>query len=120
MFQASFAEHSHNTYCFSCTTAFSETELIFPKEFFGFCRPSISFQIKGWLARRSSLKPRCQPSTACEWQNNGSLRPPRLVGRPIQVSSKYLTRSRISSSFSSKNVESRNCSNSVHLQIVFD
>src|SRR6218665_1821573 len=31
MFQASFAEHSHNTCCFSCTTAFSETELIFPR-----------------------------------------------------------------------------------------
>src|SRR6218665_1447541 len=41
MFQASFAEHSHNTCCFSCTTAFSETKLIFPKELFCFCWDSL-------------------------------------------------------------------------------
>src|SRR6218665_1284559 len=34
-------EHSHNTYCFSCTTAFSEIEMIFPKEFFCFCCDSL-------------------------------------------------------------------------------
>src|SRR6218665_573577 len=43
MFQTFFAEHSHNTYCFSCTTAFSETELIFPKELFRFCCDSLSY-----------------------------------------------------------------------------
>src|SRR6218665_1659854 len=33
--------HTCNCYCFSCTAAFSETEPIFPKEFFCFCCDSL-------------------------------------------------------------------------------
>src|SRR6218665_1801866 len=69
-----------------------------------FLKAEINFQIEGWFDPRSSLNPRCHPSTALlvfgrsactastqfhkAWGNRGSALPPRLLGLPIQVSSK--------------------------------